>query len=113
MKIIKIAILFLFMLSKLAFSQNDTIRIQTSAECEMCKKTLEHDLSFEKGVKKSNLDLDTKIVTVVFNHEKTNAEQIRKAIAKSGYDADSVVADLKAYNRLPDCCKKPVISEDK
>jgi copper chaperone CopZ len=90
-----------------AISQTDTVRIQTSAVCETCKKTLENDLSFAKGVKKSVLDLDTKILTVVFNPEKTDVDKIRIAVAKSGYDADSLKADPRAYKHLPDCCKKP------
>ena len=88
-------------------AQTDTVRIQTSAICETCKKTLEHDLSFEKGVKNSELDIDSKILTVVYNAEKTTPEKIRIAVTKSGYDADSLHADAKAYKRLPECCKKP------
>ncbi len=90
-----------------AISQTDTLNIQTSAQCETCKKTLENDMSFVKGVKKSVLDLDTKILTVVYNPEKTDPGKLRVAVTKIGYDADSLKADPKAYKRLPDCCKKP------
>ncbi len=93
-------------LFKSASSQTDTIRIKTSAQCEMCKNTIESDLSFEKGVKNSDLNMENKIITVIYNPEKTNPEKIMKAITKSGYDADSLKADAKAYKRLPDCCKK-------
>jgi hypothetical protein len=34
-------------------------------------------------------------------------EKIRIAITKSGYDADSLKADPKAFKHLPECCKKP------
>lgn len=97
--------IFLFLI-KPAFSQTDTVRIQTSSVCEMCKKTIEKHLSFEKGVSKSTLNLDDKIITVVFNPQKTDADKIRLAITKSGYDADSLKANPKAFSRLPDCCKK-------
>ena len=89
-----------------AYSQTDTVRIKTSAVCESCKKTLEESLSFEKGIKKSSLDLTTKIITVIYNPSKTSAEKIRTAISKTGYDADSTPKDTKAFNHLPDCCKK-------
>ena len=75
--------------------------------CGMCKKTIEHDLLFEKGVKKVSLDLDTKVVTVVYNSKKTDEEKIRIAITKIGYDADSLKADQKAFNKLPLCCREP------
>ena len=59
------------------FSQTDTVKIKTSAVCNTCKKTIEESLSFEKGIKKSSLDLETKVITVIYNPSKTNAEKIR------------------------------------
>ena len=88
------------------FAQNAEVKIKTSAICEMCKKTIEHDLLFEKGIKKVSLDLDTKVATVVYNAKKTDEEKIRIAITKIGYDSDSLPADSVAYLNLPDCCKK-------
>ena len=84
----------------------DTLRIQTSAQCEMCKERIENTLAYEKGIVKSNLDLTSKIVTVVFKPNKTNADKIRTAISQIGYDADDVKAEPKAYSKLPACCKK-------
>jgi periplasmic mercuric ion binding protein len=89
------------------------IKIKTSAICDMCKETIEKNLAFEKGVKKSALDVDTKIITVTYNPKKTTPEKIRLAIAKSGYDADDVPADAKAYKKLDDCCKKGKVCNDK
>lgn len=90
-----------------AFAQgNDTLKIKTSAECGMCKKTIEKELAYVKGVKKANLDVESKVVTVIYNPKKTSPEKIKAAIAKCGYDADDVKAEGKAYEKLPDCCKK-------
>ncbi len=88
------------------FAQNAEVKIKTSAICEKCKSTIERDLLFEKGIKKVTLDLDTKVVTVVYNPKKTDEEKIRIAITKIGYDADSIPADSAAYLKLPDCCRK-------
>ena len=85
----------------------EQIRIKTSSQCELCKERIEETLAFEKGVKKSELDLETHIVTVSYKKGKTSPEKIREAISKAGYDADDVAADPKAYSRLPACCKKP------
>lgn len=105
---ISIIILLAFLFSSLeGIAQVDTVKIATSSLCSTCKKKIEHDLSFEKGVKKSEVDIDTKVVTVIFDSKKTNPDKIRMAITKSGYDADSLKADSKAFNRLPDCCKDP------
>ena len=31
---------------------------------------------------------------------------LRTAVQKTGYDADEATADNRAYERLPECCKK-------
>ena len=64
------------------------------------------DGRFEKGIKLATVDVAAKTVTVIYNSEKTNPETIRKAISNIGYDADDVPANIKAYQKLEDCCKK-------
>jgi len=83
-----------------------TVRIKTSAICEMCKERIERNLSLSKGVKEANLNLDDKVVTVAYNPSKTDVAAIRKVINETGYDADEVSADPKGYAKLPSCCKK-------
>lgn len=82
------------------------LKVKTSAVCGMCKETIEEALAFEKGIKKSSLDVKSQIVTVTYNSNKTTPEKIRLAISNSGYDADDVPANPKAYRKLSDCCKK-------
>ncbi len=82
------------------------IKIKTSSQCGMCKETIEKAMAYEKGVKSSDLDVKTKIVTVKYDINKTSPEKIRLAISKVGYDADDVLANPIAYNKLSPCCKK-------
>lgn len=82
------------------------IEIKTSAQCEMCKERLEKAFAYEKGVKSSSLEVETAIFTVEFLPNKTTPEKLQLAVTKVGYDADSLKADEKAYNKLPDCCQK-------
>lgn len=86
--------------------KSEEIRIKTSAVCGMCKTRIEHDMSYAKGVKSVSLNLETKDLTVNYNPGKTTPEELRKAVSKIGYDADTVAADPKAYEKLPACCKK-------
>ena len=88
--------------------KNDTITIQTSAVCGMCKDRIEQGLAFEKGIRNVVLDEETKKVKVWYKTTKTTPEKIRIAITKLGYDADTLTADPKAYAKLPACCKKDV-----
>ncbi len=83
------------------------ITIKVSSQCEMCKEKIEEHLAFEKGVKKSEVNLKKNEVVITYNPKRTNPEKLRKSIAKLGYDADGVKANCKAYSKLPDCCKKP------
>lgn len=101
------AILILFSTSLKAQDSTITeLKVKTSAVCGMCKESIEEALAFEKGVKKSNLDVKSQIVTVTFSSKKTTPEKIRLAISNAGYDADDVPANPKAYRKLSDCCKK-------
>lgn len=86
--------------------KTEEVKIKTSAQCDMCKERIEKALAFEKGVKKANLDMTTKEVTVTYSPKKIKLEQVKQAIANAGYDADNVMADEKAYAKLPKCCKK-------
>lgn len=89
-----------------------TVQIKTSATCTMCKETIETALAYEKGIKKSNLDVESQVVTVTYNPAKTTPDKIRLAISKAGYDADDVKADPKAYDKLDECCKNGEKCED-
>jgi len=112
-KIIISIITFLIVFKVNAQETTSTIKIKTSATCDMCKETIEKYVAFEKGVKKITLDVDTKIATVIYNPQKTTPEKIRLAISNSGYDADDIVANKKAYDKLDECCKKGKVCNDK
>ena len=108
---------FILVIALVSFSvmlkaQTEKVDIKTSAICKMCKNKIEEDLAFEKGVKSSELDLETKILTVEYNSKRTDADKIRSRIAKIGYNADSVKREEKAYFKLPDCCKDGAHQDD-
>lgn len=110
LSLLAVSLLFLFSATLRAQGQGmqkpAEVKIKTSAVCGMCKDRIEKGLAFEKGVKSSELDLETKILTVNYRPDKTNPEKLRTAVSKLGYDADKVPADEKAYAKLPACCKK-------
>ena len=86
----------------------EEVKIKTSAICGMCKERIESNIKFEKGVTFVELDNKTKIATIKYRTKKTNPDKLRQAISKLGHDADDVLADKKAYDKLPACCKKDV-----
>lgn len=82
------------------------LEIKTSSQCEDCKKRIEKNMAYEKGVKFVELDVETKVLTLKYREDKTTPEQLRKTVSKIGYDADDVEADPVAYSKLPKCCQK-------
>ena len=81
-------------------------QFKTSAVCDMCKARIEKSLAYEKGVQSASLDVPSKVLTVNYKTDKTTPAALRAAVQKNGYDADELTADARAYNRLPECCKK-------
>jgi len=101
-------LLILLLSATAAFAQKgtETITIQTSAVCDMCKERIEKEMAFTKGVTAADLDVETAVLTVSFRSGKTDAAAIRKAVNLIGYDADDSPADPDAYDNLHHCCKK-------
>lgn len=97
---------FLLVASVAAQAQTDTVQFHTSARCGMCKDRLEEKMLFNTGVKKVELDLKTKVLTVWYNPRKTNPEALAKGVNRIGYDADAYPADEAAHAALPKCCQK-------
>ena len=89
-KFISAVVVISLFIASTAFAQKKTeeIKIKTSAQCEMCKTRIEEAMAFEKGIVSSNLDLEDKVLTVIYKTGKTTPEKIRKAINAVGYDAD-------------------------
>lgn len=95
----KLKSLIIIMLSVLAISihtdaqtQKKDVNIKTvtfdvSMTCENCKKKIEKNIAFEKGIKDMQVSLDKKQVTLTFDTRKTNEEKIIQAFDKLGYNA--------------------------
>lgn len=88
-----------------AFAGNEKATIKTSAQCEMCKETLEASIGKLPGVLKVNLDIDTKELMVKYDADKISLEEIKTEVTFTGYWADEMAPDKTAYDALPSCCK--------
>lgn len=107
-KVLAAVLLGLFFIVNISFAADaKEVEIKTSAQCGMCKKTIEKGLNKLEGIRDANVDVKTALVTVKYDPKETNVDEIRIVIAKTGYDADDVEADKKAYGKLMSCCKKP------
>jgi len=110
---IKIIIILLSILTINSWGQTETVKIATSAQCEMCKERIEEEMQFTKGVTAANLDVESQILTITFKSKKTNLDKIKMEISLIGYDADEIIADIKAHEKLPKCCQNPYFGKPK
>lgn len=81
------------------------VDIRTNAICGMCKKTIETELLYEKGVKTVSADLGTNVIHVDYDEKKTDPAKLRAAVAKLGYAADDLAPNEEARKDLPACCR--------
>ena len=83
----------------------ETVVIQTSAECGDCQERIANMLNYTKGVKYSELDIESKKLTVKFQPAKISLETIKQKLVELGYDADEMKANPEAQQKLPSCCQ--------
>lgn len=85
-------------------STEQTATFKVLGNCGMCQKTIQKAAT-SAGAKKADWNMETDMITVVFDNSTTSVDAIQKAIAKSGYDNEGYKADDAAYNNLHSCCK--------
>ncbi|UYQ94260.1 heavy-metal-associated domain-containing protein [Chitinophaga horti] len=113
MRIIRLLLVFMFVGMGATMAQAKkgtlaTVVIKTpTVQCAMCKQTIERFMYQEEGVQSCKVDFKKKTTTMKYYTDRTNVENLRAAIANTGYDADDVTAAEDAYKALPTCCKKP------
>lgn len=83
----------------------ETVVIQTSAECGDCQERIANMLNYTKGVKFSELDIESKKLTVKFQPAKISLETIKQKLVELGYNADEMKANPEAQQKLPSCCQ--------
>ena len=86
-------------------SKTKVISFPTTAICGECKERIENKLNYTKGIIYSELDLETKILTVKFKPALITEQQIKEVLANLGYSSDTVERNHEAWQALPKCCK--------
>lgn len=91
-----------------SFSQNKKYQkesVKVWGSCGMCKSIIEKAAESIDGVKYARWDSEKGLMKVKFLTEKTDLNEIQKAIANVGYDTESYRANDQVYNNLHYCCK--------
>lgn len=76
--------------------------------CNSCENRIKEGLKFEKGVKDIKTDLETKTVTIEYDADKTNVENLVAAFAKINYKATEAGKAHGGCKKSSGegCCKK-------
>lgn len=78
-------------------NDKETVLFDVSMHCENCKKRIEKNIAYEKGVTDMKVDLPAKTVQVEFKKDKTSVSQLQAALEKLGYDV-SIHSDKPTNN---------------
>ena len=102
-------IFFIVLFSSIqSMGQSNNLKTETFTvygNCGMCKSTIEKAATGVPGVKSAVWNRETDILTVNYNTSKASLDDIKKAVAASGYDSDTHRAPDEVYNKLPFCCQ--------
>jgi len=87
-----------------SYSQSKTDSFKVYGNCSSCKARIEKAAMLD-GVTKANWNIDTKVLSLVYNPSKVNCDDVLKKIAAAGYDSEKFRSSDKAYQALPGCCQ--------
>lgn len=79
-------------------------QFEVSGVCNMCKERIETAALRTKGVKQAVWDKNSKMLSIIYNSEKTDLKSIQSAVLEKGHDIKGQEADSSNYAKLPDCC---------
>ncbi len=81
-----------------------TVSIKVNGKCESCKARIEKAAQI-KGVSKADWNMNSKILTLVYDPAEVSTDDVQRKIAGVGHDTEKYKADDKVYDSLPGCCK--------
>ena len=71
-----------------SFFAEQTIKIKCSEmTCDGCKRSITKSINTLKGITKLDINLESKIITVIFDDSKTDTQSIINAVIEAGYEA--------------------------
>jgi len=86
-------------------NKNAKYEIEVNGNCDMCQSRIQKAAFSVSGVKSATWNTETHKLNLILNEEKATIQDVKKAVAKAGYDTDEVKATEESYNKLPGCCQ--------
>src|SRR5690606_12273540 len=104
-KIVIIAVVIMLGVQLQAQVKNAKAIIEVDGVCLMCKDRIEKAAIKTKGVKSAVWDVQTHMLSLIFDERKTSMEAIEQSVADVGHDTKNVKAPVEVYENLHPCCK--------
>ena len=89
--------------SQTSNTKTNSASFKVMGVCEMCKKRIEKALK-TKGVETADWDIDTKMLSVVFDKKRITMDKIHLRLSDAGHDTELKQSKESTYKALPDCC---------
>jgi len=86
-----------------SFSNDTTVVFKVFGTCEQCKQRIETVVK-GKRVKSADWNVDSKLLSLVFNPTQISLNKIENRIVAAGHDLEHKKAKDAVYNDLPECC---------
>lgn len=94
----------LLFLPGLAMAQNTTeSEFKVYGACGMCKERIENAAALD-GVTSANWSQETRMLTLSYDANQVDLDEVHESIAEAGHDTEKVRADDDVYENLPACC---------
>ncbi len=93
-----------FLTPLLGFSHEHKTEFKVYGACGMCEARIEKAAKSVDGVNAADWNRETKMLTIEYDSEKVNLDDVHTKIAKAGHDTDKVGAKDAVYKALPACC---------
>jgi len=104
-------LLFMGFFGLTAYSQStESTTFEVAGSCGMCENRIEEAAKID-GVTSADWNLEDQMLTIVYDPEKVDLDDVHQSIADAGHDTEKVRAKDETYNKLPACCQFERIEE--
>lgn len=62
----------------------------TEMSCDACKRSITKSINQLKGIKSLDINLETKIITVIIDDKLTDEQSVLNAVIGAGYEAELI-----------------------
>ena len=86
-------------------ANDEQVKYNVNMTCQSCVNKIEKNIAFERGVKRMNVDLATKTVTLTYDPKRTDVKKLQSGFSKIGF-----VATVSSEKADKACCSTKTVA---